>query len=152
MAMVRRKDLMRKRRLPIALGLPAVLTAAALVAAPAGARDVSSTAATRTLATATTTDFRVVLVATNLGGGGGAPPARVTVRTFERRAAGGWRPTAERRLPGTYFWKTITGPRAVCRLEITTGGGLGKQPRVVVQLLQSPSLGCGPTATQRLTA
>jgi hypothetical protein len=142
---------MRERRLSaIALGLLATLTAAALVTAPAGAREISSAAETRTIATSTTTDFRVVVSATK-SGAGIAPAATVTVRAFER-AGSTWRQTSSQRLAEPYFWKTLTGPRAVCRLEIRTGGGrTGVQPRAVVQLFRSPSLGCGPTATQRLT-
>jgi hypothetical protein len=98
---------------------------------------------TKTIASATTADFRVVVAASNLGGGGGTPEATVVVRTFER-ASGAWRRTGERRLAGPYFWKTITGPLAVCRLEVR---GTGTKPRALVQLLRSPSLGCGPVTT-----
>ena len=105
-----------------------------------------SGAATKTIATASTSDFRVALTATNLGGGGGAPEARVTLTT-SRKTDGGWRRTGVHRLPGTYFWKTVTGPLAVCLLDLRTTGA----PRVLVRMLQSPSLGCGPQATFRLT-
>ena len=64
----------------------------------------------------------------------------MTVSTFER-SGGRWRETNEKSLAGPYFWKTITGPLAVCRLELRTAGG---KPRALVQLLRSPSLGCGP--------
>jgi hypothetical protein len=105
----------------------------------------ASAAETRTIAESSTTDFRVVVQATNLGGGGGAPAATVTVRTFER-SGGAWRRTNERRLAGTYFWKTITGPLAVCRLQIQTT----RRPHAIVQLLRSPSLGCGPASEHPL--
>jgi hypothetical protein len=128
--------------LAISLSISAALVALALVTARADAAGEA-----KTIATTTTTDFRVVVSATNLGGGGGPPEARVTVRTFERADAA-WRRTSERRLAGPYFWKTITGPLAVCRLEIRT---LPARPRAFVQLLQSPSLGCGPVTQHRLT-
>jgi hypothetical protein len=61
-----------------------------------------------------------------------------------RRVGGNWRERGERRLDETLFWRTVTGPRAVCRLEIATAGrSPAFRPFVTVQLLQSPSLGCG---------
>jgi hypothetical protein len=123
------------------------LVAAAL--ATAGGEQAPTTA--KTIASTTTSDSRVVVNATNLGGGGGAPAAAVTVRTFER-VGGDWRRTSERRLAGPYFWKTLTGPHAVCRLEIrTTAAQAGFRPHATVQLLRSPSLGCGPVSTHPLT-
>jgi hypothetical protein len=118
----------------VALGLT-------LVFAPlAGAR----TEGRAQLAAVATEDFRVVVAATKRGDVGGAPTASATV-SVSRRVAGGWRPTATYRLRGPYFWHTVTGPRAVCRLQVgTTGGRANVRPFVVVQLLQSPSLGCGP--------
>ena len=127
--------------LAVSLSVSAALVVLALVTGRADAAG-----ETKTIATTTTTDFRVIVSATNLGGGGGAPEARVTVRAFER-AGGAWRRTSDRRLAGPYFWKTITGPLAVCKLEIRTTGG---RPRALVQLLQSPSLGCGPITEHRL--
>jgi hypothetical protein len=110
----------------------------------------ASAAETRTIAESTTSDFRVVVQATNQGGGGGAPAATVMVRTFER-SGGAWRRTSERRLAGTYFWKTITGALAVCRLELRTTGARARfRPHAIVQLLRSPSLGCGPVSEHAL--
>jgi hypothetical protein len=106
-------------------------------------------AGTARIGTATTSDFRVVLTATKLGGGA-APEARVTVTT-SRKTGAGWRRTGTDRLAGTYFWKTVTGPQAVCRLELRTTGGVTSSPRAVVQVLQTPSLGCGPQAAFPLT-
>jgi hypothetical protein len=135
---------------PVAVMLVAV--AALVAAALATASREQTPTSTRTIASTTTSDFRVVVLARNLGGGGGAPAADVTVRTFQR-AAGDWRRTGERRLAGTYFWKTITGPLAICRLEIrTTAARAGFRPVARVQLLRSPSLGCGPVSTHRLTS
>jgi hypothetical protein len=128
-----------------------VVVVALVAAALATARDEGASAAAKTIASTTTSDFRVVVRATNLGGGGGAPAAAVTVRSFER-AGGEWRRTSERRLAGTYFWKTITGPLAVCRLEIRTTAAKARfRPHATVQLLRSPSLGCGPVTSHPLT-
>jgi hypothetical protein len=128
--------------LAVSLSVSAALVVIALVTARAEAAG-----ETKTIATTATADFRVVVKAINRGGGGGAPPATVIVRTFER-SGGSWSRTGERSLAGAYFWKTITGPLAVCRLEIRTAGG---KPRALVQLLRSPSLGCGPVTEHRLT-
>jgi hypothetical protein len=134
----------RRRFLPVALALTAALAAGATAAA-------KSTQQTKTIASASTGDFRVVVSATNLGGGGGAPTAAVTVRTFERESDR-WRRKSERRLAGAYFWKTITGPLAVCRLELrTTAAKPAFRPHATVQLLRSPSLGCGPMTKHFLT-
>jgi hypothetical protein len=128
-----------------------VLVAALVTAALATARSDRASSGVRTIASSTTRDHRVVVRAANLGGGGGAPAAEVTVRTF-RQSRGAWQRTAERRLAGTYFWKTITGPLAVCRLEIRTAAARpGFRPHAVVQLLRSPSLGCGPATKHLLT-
>jgi hypothetical protein len=128
-----------------------VVVAALVSAALATARGDQAPTTAETIASTTTSDFRVVVRATNLGGGGGAPPAAVTVRTFER-VGSEWRRTNERRLAGTYFWKTITGPLAVCRLEIRTTAAKARfRPQATVQLLRSPSLGCGPVTSHPLT-
>ena len=131
---------MPSRSVAVTLVVVVMLVAAALATASGEGTSPSA----KSIASATTSDFRVVVRATNLGGGSGAPAAAVTVRTFER-ADGDWRRTSERRLAGRYFWKTVTGRRAVCRLEIrTTGAGAAFRPRAIVQLLVTPSLGCGP--------
>jgi hypothetical protein len=102
-----------------------------------------------TIASASTTDFRVVLTAVKRGGGS-VPEAEIWVTTSERLRGGSVR-TGERSLRGSYFWKVVTGPRAVCRLEIrTTGRGTSFRPRAIVQLLLSPSLGCGPVTRHPL--
>jgi len=104
-----------------------------------------------TIASATTSDFRLVLVATKRGGSA-IPEATVTLRTFEQ-LDGRWQKTGVHPLRGTYFWKTVTGPRAVCRLEIRTGGARPQfSPRAVVQLLLSPSLGCDSASSYRLAS
>jgi hypothetical protein len=104
-----------------------------------------------TIASATTSDFRVVLVAAKRSDGA-MPEARVTLTTFEQ-LRGRWQRTGVHPLSGSYFWKTVTGPRAVCRLEIRTGGAQARfSPRAIVQLLLGPSLGCGPSSAYRLTS
>jgi hypothetical protein len=98
---------------------------------------------TATVATLTTQDFRVAVVARRLDGGG-TPTAEVRVG-LARRVGGSWRELRERRLGETFFWNTVTGPRAVCRLAISAGSSSSFQPYATVRLLVSPSLGCGRT-------
>jgi hypothetical protein len=103
----------------------------------------ASAAAARTVATATTTDFRVVLTASKGKPAGGAPTAAVRIQLYGR-SGHGWRPTASRRVPGTYFWNTVTGGHAVCRLDLRTAGEARNfRPVALVQLLVTPALGCG---------
>jgi hypothetical protein len=90
----------------------------------------------------TTADYRSVVVATKTSGGG-APTAAVTVDTFGRAVGGHWQRVGARRLAGPFFWKTVTAPHALCRLEIVTASS----PRVTVQLLRTPSLGCARAET-----
>jgi hypothetical protein len=135
----------------VAVTFVVVVVVALVAAALATARDEQAPTTSKTIASTTTSDFRVVVSAANLGGGAGAPAAAVTVRTFER-SGGDWRRTSAQRLAGPYFWKTLTGPHAVCRLEIrTTAAKAGFRPHATVQLLRSPSLGCGPVSAHRLT-
>src|SRR5262249_26616270 len=101
-----------------------------------------------TVATLTTVDYRAVVVAEKTSGGL-APTAAVHVDTFVR-SGGHWRRLGTRRLAGTFFWKVVTAPQAVCGLEIVTLG-IGGTPRVVVQLLETPSLGCGGSVTVPLS-
>jgi hypothetical protein len=117
----------------------ALLVVVLLAAAVAG----SASAAARTIATATTTDYRVVLTASKGKPSGGAPSATVRIRLYER-AGKGWRAFANRRVPGTYFWNTVTAGHAVCRLEMRTAGEApGFRSVAVVQLLVTPAIGCG---------
>ncbi len=96
-----------------------------------------------TVATVTTSDFRLAVVAKRIGGGA-APTAEVRA-AIAQRIGSAWRERRELRLAETYFWRTVTGPRAVCQLEIATASSRARRPHVTLQLLQSPSLGCGPT-------
>jgi hypothetical protein len=98
----------------------------------------------KTIATVSSSDFRADLVA-HESGGGGAPTATVTLATYQR-AAGGWHRIGTGRVAGTYFWKTVTSMRAVCRFELATAG----RAHVAVQLLVSPSVGCGKAVTVNL--
>jgi hypothetical protein len=72
------------------------------------------------IATVATRDFRVAVVATRLTRGA-TPTADVRVG-IAQRIAGGWREKGETRLEATYFWRTVTGPRAICKLELATAG------------------------------
>jgi hypothetical protein len=120
---------------------------AALVAAIAGSRAAAAAAAapTRTVATIATTDVRVAVDARRNAGSGSAPTAAVSVATF-LHVGGHWRAAGSHRLPGTYFWNTVTAAHAICRLEVDTYGTAPQfRPHVVVRLLLSPSLGCGRT-------
>jgi hypothetical protein len=101
-----------------------------------------SAAPTATVALVTTSDFRVAVAARRLNSGS-APTAEVRVG-LARRVGASWRELGERRLDETYFWRTLSGPRAVCRLAIATAGTRPSfSPYATVQLLLSPSLGCG---------
>jgi len=106
----------------------------------------ASAATSKTIASAASTDFRAELVARPTSGGA-APSAAVTLVTY-RRTADGWQRITRRPFPGKYFWKTITGPRAVCRFELASAGAA----HVIAQLVVSPSIGCGRTTTVPLTA
>lgn len=97
---------------------------------------------TATVAIVMTQEFRIAVVATKVSGGA-TPTAEVRVG-LARRAGGGWREFGEKRLGETYFWNTVKAAHAVCRLEIATVG-TRRRPgsQVTVQLLLSPSVGCG---------
>jgi hypothetical protein len=132
-------------------GLVAIVALVTTAVATGGSSAGADAAATsRTVASTTTSDFRVVVVAEKRGGGA-APAASATLRTYVRDG-GSWRRTASRPLPGPYFWKVLTGRRAVCRLEIRTIGETPRfRPHAVVQLLQTPSLGCAAASDHPLS-
>jgi hypothetical protein len=137
----------RSRKLVgLAAAAVAVLIVTAMLAAEAGAKHETLDSARRTASVAllTTRDFRVAVVAIRLNGGA-SPTAEARVAVAQRVGAS-WRESGERRLDETYFWRTVSGPRAVCRLEVMTAGSQPSfRPHVTVQLLLSPSLGCGRT-------
>jgi hypothetical protein len=121
-----------------------VAVGAALVALAALSSASAESRRTATVAVVTTQDFRAAVSARRLTGGP-VPTAEVRVG-LARRVGSGWRELGERRLEETYFWRTVSGPRAVCRLAIATAGARPSfQPYVTLQLLLSPSLGCGRT-------
>jgi hypothetical protein len=131
----------------------ALLLSASLVALtallPGGAvARPKKTAAASVVAIVTSRDFRVAVVAQRLNRGA-VPTAEVRVAVAEL-VGGGWRERGERRLRETYFWRTVTGLRSICRLELATGSPT--RPHVTVQLLRSPALGCGPTHRLALPA
>ena len=141
---------MGRHLVPAGLVITAVLVSAAVATGGSSAESGAAAATSRTIASTTTSDFRAVVTAERLDGGAAAA-ATATLQTY-RRAGGGWRRTGSHELEGPYFWKTLIGPRAVCRLEIrTTGAAARFRPRTLVQLLQTPSLGCGPVSEHRLT-
>jgi hypothetical protein len=123
------------------------LAVAAIVCARAGASPQAATAS-KTIASVASVDLRAKLVATRTGGGA-APTARVTVQADEL-VTGRWRRLATRRLAGTYFWNTVTGPAALCHLDLVTAGLGHAKPHLAVQLLVTPSLGCGKEQTVTL--
>lgn len=135
----------RARRMRVLVAMVGVVTSLEAVAA-AGAQGEVQAGAQRvaTVGVVTTKDFRAVVVAERLTGS--PPTAKVRVG-YARRVSGRWRELGEKRLGETFFWHSVTGPRAVCRLELETvaPGRQPFRPAVTVRLLQSPSLGCGDT-------
>jgi hypothetical protein len=130
------------RMLMVAAVGAAFVALAALSAASSESR--TSAARTATVALVTTQDVRVAVVARRLAGG--SPPMAEVRVGVARRVGGGWRELGEQRLEETYFWHTVSGPRALCRLALaTTGARPSFRPYATVQLLLSPSLGCGRT-------
>jgi hypothetical protein len=133
---------------PVAmLGFATLVTLAVLQPGAAASRGTTLSTAQRvaTVGTITTKDFRVAVVALRLSGE--TPPTAEVRVGYARRVSGRWRELGEKRLDETYFWNSVTGPRAVCRLEIETiaPGRRSFRPAVTVRLLLSPSLGCGNT-------
>jgi hypothetical protein len=131
------------------------LSVVALAITPSAAGSPSHPAETTTkrvatVAIVTTRDFRVAVVAQRLDGGA-TPTAEVRV-AIAQRIANRWRERSETRLNETYFWQPVTGPRAVCRLDVATATSPTRVPHVAVQLLRTPSLGCGPLHRFRLPA
>jgi hypothetical protein len=118
-----------------------VLIAALVVALVAGVgRASAATPTTTTIARASAFDFRVAVSATK-GSGGGAPSATAYV-TASTRTGRAWTSLGRVRVgrPDGFFWKVVTGPRAIRELSIDT-----RSPeRVGLQLLLSPALGWSP--------
>lgn len=137
----------RSRRLvSIAMLAASVVVLTALPTSAAGSRGATQQSAKQfaSVGVVTTRDFRAAVVAQRLSGGS-MPTAEVRVG-LARRVGAHWRELGEKRLDETFFWRTVTGQRAVCRLEIETAGpATSFRPVVTVRLLRSPSLGCGRT-------
>jgi hypothetical protein len=104
----------------VAAGAIAALAFADIEPTNAGARREALPSAPRvvTVASVTTREFRVAVVARQMSAGA-APTAEVRA-AVARRVNGSWREIGETRFRETYFWHTVAGPRAVCRLEIAT--------------------------------
>jgi hypothetical protein len=126
-------------RLLAAAAAALAVIAAAGAAGPAAAR----VPAPATIATVTTVDYRVVVTAVRTSGGA-APTAAVTLTTFTKEGAG-WHRASAHRISGTYFWKTVTAPHAICRFAVNTGAA--GAAHASIQLLQTPSLGCAREQT-----
>jgi hypothetical protein len=135
----------------VAVAATLIVLAIALAPATASRNDASASAQRfASVGVITTADYRVAVVAQRMSG---SPPTAEVRVGYARRVGARWRELGERRLDETYFWRTVTGPRAVCRLEIETSGPGGRaRPSVTVRLLLSPSLGCGDTYRIPLTA
>lgn len=117
-----------------------MLMLGAPIASATDTRYTSSASQTR-LADMRTADFRVVVSATK-SGSGRAPTAKAAVATFHR-SDGRWLRTGRHVLRGSYFWHTLSGPNAICRLDLQTAAArANERPHVTVQLLMTPSLGC----------
>lgn len=127
--------------------LPFLLAVVALAVIACGSSG-ANTRPTRTIGTVVAVGVRAQVVATRTGSGA-APTARVTVQT-ERLDNGHWRRIASRRLDGTYFWKTVTAAGGICRLELVTAAEGRTRAHVGVQLLVTPSIGCGKELTVTL--
>ena len=110
-----------------------VVLAAAVLAAPVAAAG----GGTRTIALVTKGKVRAAVTAHETSGGK-APTAAITVIGYRSAAGHRWQRTRTQRLTGTFFWKTVTGPLALCRI-VLSGSTLTISVRV------TPSIGCGRT-------
>src|SRR5690348_579773 len=84
-----------------------------------------------TIATLAGVDYRAAVVARHSSGEEPAN-ARVVV-TLYGRTQRGWALAFQRRLPETYFWRTVTAPHAICRLALSTASGRTGGGQLVVQ-------------------
>ena len=106
---------------------------AALFAAPVAA----ASGTQKTIAIVTEGNLRAVVVA-HKRSGGNAPTAAITVTGY-RTDGHVWHRTRSHRLTATFFWKTVTAPQGVCRLELNS-------VKLSLSLLVSPSIGCSKTS------
>jgi hypothetical protein len=135
----------RRRRVVPAFAVAAALAAVASAQPAQSTRHVRASPSTSpaiSVATVTARDVRAAVVAIRTSDGT-IPTAEVRV-ALARKIDGSWRETGEMRLREAYFWRTASGPRSICRLEIATAASPTSRGYVAVQLLRSPSLGCGP--------
>ena len=131
---------------PWRVSVTVLIAVSGLMAASVGSAAERAATNTKTIATVATIAYRAVVVARR-NSGGRAPTAAVSIDTYERSGRL-WQRIDARALSGLFFWKTVTGPHALCSFEIaTSSGGGGTRPHVVVQLLRSPSLGCAGAQT-----
>lgn len=122
-----------------------LLVTTVLLALALSGPSLAATQPSKTVATISKGDYRIVLRASKTSGGA-SPTARVAVQAYVRHGQA-WKSTRTTRLPQTYFWKVVTAAHAVCQLKLATGA----TPKATVSLLVTPSIGCGPTATVLLT-
>lgn len=99
-----------------------------------------------------TADFRVVVTATKRRSGT-TPTATVAIVTLHRTdSAAPWIRTGRHVLRGSYFWHVVSGSQAICRLELRTVAATpSERPRVTIQLLVTPSVGCARAYDYPLT-
>jgi hypothetical protein len=127
------------------IALPLVLAIALFVFTAAAVGMPNRTNRTvATIATVSSSDFRAELVARRASSGR-APTATATVTAY-RHTGHGWQRLVSKRLPGTFFWNTLVGPRSICRFELASAG----RAHIAVELLQSPALGCAQGETVSL--
>jgi hypothetical protein len=93
----------------------------------------------RTIDEIEVSEYRLILVASREGDGD-IPTATVFLRALVGDEIVDEEPIDE---PGSFFWRTVTAPEAVCQFLAEAGEGEVSQV-VTVQLLLSPSLGCSP--------
>ncbi|HEX7082512.1 MAG TPA: hypothetical protein VF186_00170 [Gaiellaceae bacterium] len=131
-------------QLAIALAVAGAAAAVAFSTLADGAAGPTATppsVAARPIGSVSGPGLRAALLARRVAGS--PPTAQVVVTTYQRDGAA-WKRLASRRLAGTYFWNTVTGPRAICNLQLVAAGS---KPHVTVQLLVTPSIGCGKAQT-----
>ncbi|HWB23098.1 MAG TPA: hypothetical protein VG652_09450 [Gaiellaceae bacterium] len=114
-----------------------LVVAGALLALAFSSVSLGAAQQSKTVATISSADYRVVLLAAKTSGGA-SPTARVSVSSYVRRGQG-WSPMRTTKLPETYFWKVVTAAHAVCQLRFATAA----KPSLTVSLLETPSIGCG---------
>jgi hypothetical protein len=121
------------------------LVTAVLLALALSGPGLAAVQPSKTVATISKGDYRVVLRASKTSGGA-SPTAWVSVQASIRHGQE-WKSTRTTLLTETYFWKVVTAAHAVCHLKLAAGA----TPKVTVSLLITPSIGCARTVTVPLT-